>query len=75
MFIFLRFLIVTMLSVPMMVACSGNGTDESSVSTSMAPSTAEVEVLSTPQVYDDVPEMIIDTKKDYSAVFVMDKGG
>ena len=74
-FIFLRLLVFTILSVPIMVACSGNGTDESSVSTSMAPEASEVEVLSTPQVYDDAPEMIIDTKKDYSAVFVMDKGG
>ena len=62
----IRVLIVALISIPIMLACGGDETEKSPVSISKEPSK--------PKVYDAPPEMIIDTKKDYSAVFEMDKG-
>ena len=62
----IRVLIVALVSIPIMLACSGDETEKSPVSISEEPSK--------PKVYDVPPEMLIDTKKDYSAVFEMDKG-
>jgi peptidylprolyl isomerase len=62
----IRVLIVALVSIPIMLACSGDETEKSPVSIS--------EETSKPKVYDVPPEMLIDTKKDYSAVFEMDKG-
>ena len=49
-----------------MLACGGDETEKSPVSISKEPSK--------PKVYDAPPAMIIDTKKDYSAVFGTDVG-
>ena len=62
----IRVLIVALISIPIMLACGGDETEKSPVSISKEPSK--------PKVYDAPPEMIIDTKKDYSVVFEMDKG-
>jgi len=62
----IRVLIVALISIPIMLACGGDETEKSPVSISKEPSK--------PKVYDAPPAMIIDTKKDYSAVFEMDKG-